>query len=371
MRAEMLDRLREAMEEEGLDGIVAISPENFAWTTGFVVPSQSFMRWRHAMAVVARDGDEGIVCVDMEESTVRERAGATEVRVWREFADDAMVVLATLLDEFGLDTATVGVEADYLPYRDWQELELHLHFGRATPAEHLFRRLRRIKTDSEIELLRRLSRIADRAIGEAFGAVRAGMTELDLAAALTESVYRQGAEQIRIMIVATGERSQLPNVGPTERVLRPGDACRVEVFPSIGGYNAGVCRTAVVERPPPEAERIWRNLVDCRRMLLEAIRPGAAARPIYEAFVDRFGALGLPPIAFVGHGIGVHLHEEPYLAQHDDSVLEAGMVLGVEPLVYRTGLGFGLQLKDMVAVTEAGCTLLSDVTDNDELIVIG
>ena len=159
-------------------------------------------------------------------------------------------------------------------------------------------------------------------------------------------------------------------VGVSDNNSEPGDVCRVEIFPLIDGYHAGVCRTAVVVRPPPEAERIWANLADCRRMLLELIAPGVATKSVYQAFLDMFGALGLPPIDFVGHGIGLHLHEDPYLGAFDDGTLEAGMVLGVEPLVYRTGFGFGLQFKDMVAVTEAGSELLSDATDNERLIVI-
>ena len=105
-------------------------------------------------------------------------------------------------------------------------------------------------------------------------------------------------------------------------------------------------------------------------MLFDRIAPGTATRRIYQAFLDRFGALGLPPIDFVGHGIGPHLHEEPYLGAHDDGTLEAGVVLRVAPLVCRTGFGFGLQFKDRVAVTQTGCGLLSDVTDNERLIVI-
>ena len=72
----------------------------------------------------------------------------------------------------------------------------------------------------------------------------------------------------------------------------------------------------------------------------------------------------------VGHGIGLHLHEDPYLGPTADQPLESGMVLGIEPLIYQTGFGFGMQNKDMVLVTERGCELLSDVTDIDRLIVV-
>jgi Xaa-Pro aminopeptidase len=371
VRTEVIDRLKRAMAAEGLDAVVAVSPENFAYVAGFVVPSQPLMRWRLAAAVVTADGRTGLLSVDMEETTVRARAPDQNIRVWGEFSDNAMAVLAGLATDLGIAAGRIGIETDYLPARDFARLEAALPRAEIVGFEKRFDELRRVKTTAEIDLLRRLSRIADRAIGDAFAAVGRGATEMDLAAALTRSVYAQGAEQFKLMIVATGERSQLPNVGPTERVLEPRDVCRVEIFSIIGGYHAGVCRTAVVDEPPREAERIWANLVDCRSMLLDRIRPGANARAIYRAFLEKFSALKLPPISFVGHGIGLHLHEYPYLAEFDDSTLAAGNVLGIEPLVYRTGLGFGLQLKDMVAVSESGCELLSDITDNHRLIVIG
>jgi Xaa-Pro aminopeptidase len=194
---------------------------------------------------------------------------------------------------------------------------------------------------------------------------------MDLAAALTRGIYEQGAEYFKLMIVATGERSVFPNVGPTSRVLGRGDVCRVEIFPMIGGYHAGVCRTAAVGAPPPHAERIWANLTACKHMLLNAIGPGASSRAIYELYLSKVGELGLPPISFIGHGIGLHLHEDPYLGPTEDRALEPGMVLGIEPLIYETGYGFGMQNKDMILVTASGCELLSDHLDTDALLVIG
>jgi Xaa-Pro aminopeptidase len=361
------------MEDAGLDALVAISPENFAYTSGFVVPSQPLMRWRHAISVVTAT-QTAMVCVDMEETTVRgataEADKDTEIRVWGEFTDDPMETLAVLLGDLGAGEGKIGIEFAYLPTGDHERLKTALPRASFTAADDLFDRMRQIKTADEVELLRRLARISDTAIAESFSAISAGSTEMDIAAALTRSVYAQGAEQFKLMIVATGPRSELPNVGPTERVLEAGDICRVEIFAMIGGYHAGVCRTASVGAPKPEAANIWANLVECKHLVLDMIRPGASARAVYHAFLAKFDELGLPPISFVGHGIGLHLHEEPYLGKYDDYELAAGMVLGIEPLVYRTGMGFGLQLKDMVAVTGAGAELLSDVTDTDELFVI-
>ncbi len=360
------------MQEAGLDAIVSISPENFAYVTGFLSPTQPLMRWRHAMALVTADADAALVVVDMEASTIRAKSPpGTEIIVWREFEFDAMAMLADLLRKHGLASARIGIELDYLPAGDFAALSKALPQAHFAAAQAMLARLREVKTPAEIDLLRRLSRIADRAITEAYRAVRVGASEMDLAAALTRGIYEQGAEYFKLMIVATGERSVFPNVGPSERVLARGDVCRVEIFPIIGGYHAGVCRTAAVGAPPPHAERIWANLTACKHLLLEAIKPGASSRAIYQLYLDKVGELGLPPISFIGHGIGLALHEDPYLGPTADRALEAGMVLGIEPLIYQTGFGFGMQNKDMVLVTPAGCELLSDYLDTDKLLIVG
>jgi Xaa-Pro dipeptidase len=371
MRQDVIDREIRAMRDAGLDAIVSCSPENFAYVTGFMSPTQPLMRWRHAMALVTADGKTALAVVDMEASTIRAKAGeAAEIAVWREFRFDAMPVLADMLERHGLAGSRIGIELDYLPAADFADLGRLMPRAQFVPAQALLARLRQIKTAEEIDILRKLSRIADSAIIEAYGAVAAGATEMDIAAALTRGIYARGAEYFKLMIVATGERSVFPNVGPTARVLKRGDVCRVEIFPMIGGYHAGVCRTAAVVAPPPEAERIWANLTACKHMLLDAIRPGASSRAIYELYLDKTDALKLPRISFIGHGIGLHLHEDPYLGPTADTRLEAGMALGIEPLIYETGFGFGMQNKDMVLVTERGCELLSDYADTDRLIIV-
>jgi Xaa-Pro aminopeptidase len=170
----------------------------------------------------------------------------------------------------------------------------------------------------------------------------------------------------------------LPNVGPTSRKLQPKDVCRVEIFSVINGYQAGVCRTAFVEEAPPMAEEIWDLMVECKYAILDQIKPGASCLAIYNDFIARLGKLRLPPISFVGHGIGLHLHEDPYLGATpilgrpgEDASIEENMVFGFEPLCYRTGYGFGVQNKDVLHVGARGSTLLSDYTNTDKLIRIG
>ncbi|WP_332719870.1 M24 family metallopeptidase [Pelagibacterium mangrovi] len=377
MRKFIADKLIAVMKREGLDAIATSSPENFAYLTGFVVPTQPLIRHRHAMAILTVDGSESLFGVDMEATTIAGKAPDTPLTVWREFHDDPMAVLAEALAGAGLGKARIGLEMDYLPAGDFQRLAANVPDARFSAVEGHLSRARQIKAPEEVELIHRLSRIADQAIADSLAGVRAGDTELDIAAILTRRIYELGAQNFKLLIVATGERSQLPNVGPTDRVLEKGDVCRVEIFSVIDGYQAGVCRTAYVQEPPPMAEDIWKLMVDCKYAILNQIRPGASCLAIYNDFIARLGRMNLPPISFVGHGIGLHLHEDPYLGATpilgkpgQDALVEENMVLGFEPLCYRTGYGFGVQNKDVLHVTADGSKLLSDYTDSDTLIRI-
>ena len=370
MDDDVIAKQRKAMAERGLDALVASSPENLAYTAGLVVPSQRLMRWRHALCIVEPSGHTTVVTIDMEETTVRAHTAFDHIRVYREFTDDPMQEAADALEDRGLAAGAVGVEMEHLPAGDFATLRRRLPGAKLVAADELFRDLRQVKTAREVERLRTLSRITDRAIGETLARARPGMSELEMAGELTGRLFSLGAQDFRLLIVASGERSQFPNVGPTHRTLREGDLVRMEVFGVIDGYHAGVCRTAVVGRPTQEQARIWDNLIECKRLVMDLVRPGAHAKAVYRRFLEKFHELGLAPISFVGHGIGVFLHEEPYLGRYGEKTLEQGMVLAIEPLVYIPGR-MGLQNKDMLLVTRDGCELLSDVTAADSLMEVG
>ena len=378
LRTEILGRQAGAMKQAGLDAMVSCSPENFAYATGFVIPSQSLMRHRFAMAIVKPDASLSLFAVDMEETTVARQAPGVPLAIWKEFSDDPMAILADAFRQGGLASARIGMELEYLPAAEFARLSAFLPNATFVAIDKTLSRLRQLKTAGEIALLRRLSRIADQAIKSSLEAVTVGSTELDIAAHLTRNIYELGAENFKMLITATGPRSELPNVGPTDRRLARGDICRVEIFSVIGGYQAGVCRTAYVVEPPPMAEEIWQLMVDCKYRILEQAKPGADCLAIYQDFIGRLAIKNLPPISFVGHGIGLHLHEDPYIGSTPllgqpgkAAVLEENMVLGFEPLCYRTGYGFGVQNKDMMLITAGGSELLSDVTNTDKLTRIG
>jgi Xaa-Pro dipeptidase len=141
------------------------------------------------------------------------------------------------------------------------------------------------------------------------------------------------------------------------------------VFGELDGYHTGVCRTAVVGPPSAEIAEIWSNIVACRDLIFSSIRDGASGAATYRKVADRFEALGWEPTSFVGHGIGLFVHEEPYIGRYTDAAIETGMVLGTEPVLLVPGR-WGFQVKDIVAVTDDGCEVLSNVSDTDELLVI-
>lgn len=369
MNQDIIDKCAAALEEEDLDAIIAMTPENFAYVTGFIVPSQPVLRWRHAAAVITRDGRRALFTVDMEASTVKDLEPEEDVRVWEEFEEDAMPVLADLLGDLGLGSARIGLETDYLPIRDMERLGKLVPDARWEPCHPIFNRLRMIKTPRELELMRKLARITDRSIKEALESVRAGDTEMDLAGAVTTNLFRHGAQNFKWLILASGERSQFPNVGPTLRKLQRGDIVRLEVFGALDGYHTGICRTAVVQQAPAEVTEIWSNIAACRDLIFDTVRDGASGTAIYRKVMARFEELGWQPMSFVGHGIGLFVHEEPYIGRYGDARIESGMVLGTEPVLLLPGR-YGFQVKDIVSVGPDGCEVLSDVTNTDELLVI-
>lgn len=370
MDQEIISRLRNRIVNAGLDAIIAISPENVTYVSGFVVPSQSLMRWRHAACIVTADGKISMVAIDMEATTVKAHAGIDDLRIYREFSDDPMEKLAEALTDLRLDRAKVAIEMEFLPAKDFATLQRKLPSVNWLAADGIFNKARQIKTPSELALLKGLSMLTDNAIGTALRSAKIGMSEMELAGTLLTTLFAGGADSYKLMIIASGERSEFPNVGPSERKLKHGDIVRMEIFGQKSGYLTGVCRTAVVGDATAEQYKIWSNLIECKYLVMDLIKPGASCPEIYRKFLEKFSQLGFDPISFVAHGIGLHLHEEPYMGRYGNEIVEAGMVGAFEPLVYIPGR-FGMQNKDMFCVTETGCELLSDVTPTDTLLRIG
>src|SRR5918993_1755073 len=126
MDQEIIVRLRQRILDERLDALIAISPENVTYVSGFVVPSQSLMRWRHAICIVTADGRISMVAIDMEATTVKAHAGIDDLRVYREFTEDPMDELSDALKDMKLDHERIGIEMEFLPAKDFRTLQSNL-----------------------------------------------------------------------------------------------------------------------------------------------------------------------------------------------------------------------------------------------------
>jgi Xaa-Pro dipeptidase len=368
--AETAIRLAESMKQIGADALILLSPQAYTYVTGFRVPSHPIMRWRHAAAVVGADGLRGLLTVDMEETTVAQALPSLPNQVWREFKDDPMEALARLIgDVIATGPLTLGIETDFIPTAAMQRLTALLPRVTWVACDELVETCRASKTPSELSRVRDLVLAVDGALESALSTSKAGDAEFEIGQRIIASVYATGITEHRILIVASGERSWLPNVGPSDRTIRPGDVVRVEIFGIRDGYQAGVARTAVVGAPSAQLVADWSVISGARQAALSMLRPGASPKEIYATYKEALGPLADRAIAFFGHGMGLDLHERPYISATSTDLIEPGAIIGIEPFAMIPGR-YGLQVKDVVAVTDDGFEMISNRLDGGSLLTI-
>jgi Xaa-Pro dipeptidase len=365
-----IDRLRERIIAQGIDALIALSPENVAYTIGFMVPSHPVNRHRRTISVVTADGNALLIVVSVEAPLARERSAVTNVCAYDQFNQAPMQVLADCLIEFGLQGARIGLELDYIPAKDYLELTAILPKAKFVPNRDLYLAARMVKDEVEIERLRRIARISDEAQAIAFEHVRVGMSERQLAAIVTEAVLSGGADAVR-MNIGSGERSGIVNPKPTDRAISRGDVIRLEILGTLENYQSNITRTGVVGEPTSEQVRIWRVLMEARKRALECLVSNTPASVLWTAYADHCRSNGIEPtLAFLGHGIGLTGHEEPYLTANTEIIVTPGIVLTYEPFYMVPGK-MGFHVEDMFLVTESGYEALNTVTQNDSLVRLG
>lgn len=369
MAQDILDKVSSRLAQDGISAVVLSSQDNVTYTIGYEVPSQAFpIRERNLCAVITADGKTVLQTPDMEYSLAKAQSCIKDVRMYNEFTQDPMQELVSVFNELGVANGTIAVEDDFLPASHYNNLVSLLPNARIIPARPILSELRAIKTASELDKLRRINKIAEQAHHFAAGKASAGATELQYAQHLTEFLYTNGAETITRLVVGAGERSEHGNANPTMRQMFEGEIVRADIFAKMGGYMSDVARTAVVGAPNADQKDKWKKIIDSHQMVLGMIRPGVSTKTIYDAFRAFFDKVGLTPINFVGHGLGVTLHEDPYISRYHDTILEPGMVLAIEPLYFTNGEGY--QVEDIVAVTEDGYELITNCVPTTELIRI-
>jgi len=205
--------------------------------------------------------------------------------------------------------------------------------------------------------------VATLALAQTLPQVRAGQTELEIAALLESALRRGGSEWYAFpSIVASGPRAALPHAGTSERVVAPGDWLLLDFGAVVRGYCSDITRTFVVGAAPTDRQREVYALVQrAQRAALDGLRAGLTGRQ-GDALARDVIAAGGQGEAFghsLGHGVGLEVHEAPRLAQTAAETLAAGAVVTVEPGVYLEGWG-GVRIEDDVVLTGGGATLLTE-----------
>jgi Xaa-Pro aminopeptidase len=222
-------------------------------------------------------------------------------------------------------------------------------------ATEIIGRLRTRKTPAEIELLQRAAAQADRAMAVGVAACRPGATEAEVAWAI-ESAFRQdGAEKVEFVIVASGPNSGFPHHDTGSRRLEPGDAVILDIGATLDGYKSDITRVVHLGPPSDEFRQVYAAVLEANRRATAAVRPGVCACEVDRAARGYLESVGLAGYFThrTGHGLGMDVHEPPYITATSETVLEPGMVFSIEPGVYLPGR-FGVRIEDIVMVADDG-----------------
>ncbi|MFC4376479.1 M24 family metallopeptidase [Nocardia halotolerans] len=228
--------------------------------------------------------------------------------------------------------------------------------GLPSSATPVLRRSRMIKDEAEIEALRRAGAAIDRVHARMGEFLRAGRTEAEVSADITAAIVEEGHTEAEFVIVGSGPNGAVPHHSCSERVIEDGDVVVIDIGgPVPPGYYSDSTRTYVLGQPSKQVADRMALLEQAQAAAVAAVRPGATAASIDAAARTVLTDAGLGE-AFVhrtGHGIGLSVHEEPYIMTGNDLVLEPGMAFSIEPGIYFPGQ-WGARIEDIVVVTDDG-----------------
>lgn len=365
MNARYADRLARAAQEAASQGFVALvvapSPD-LAYLTGYdPMPFE-----RPTLLVLRTDRDPTMLVPELERPLAADAPSGDRIELvgWTDGVDP-YAAAARLIPADG--RIAVG---DRLWSAHLIGLQAAIPGAAFAPASPVIGRLRAVKDDDELAALRRAGRAADETFRQICGMTFLGRREEEIAADLADLLVRNGHTRADFTIVASGPNSASPHHEPTGRTMLPRDAVVLDFGGELAGYYSDTTRTVVVGEPPKGFEEIYRAVQVAQDAAVRAVRPGVEAQAIDRVArrIIEDAGYGARFIHRTGHGIGLEVHEPPYLVEGSDWTLEAGTTFSIEPGVYLEGR-FGVRIEDIVAVTTDGVERLNRSTR--ELQVVG
>ncbi len=332
-----------------LDAAAVISPSSdLFYLTGLRLMADE----RLTAGIIWPDGEAEIILPALYSEEVARRAPGLKQLVWTDGEDPYAVLAARLREQ---QPGTVLVD-DHLWSRHLMGLQRALPGTRWGSASGLIKRLRCVKDAAEISKLKRAAEIIDAAIARTLSLVRPGMTERQIAGVLEQHIRAGGGEGVSFPpLVGSGPNSALPHYQAGDRVIREGDPLVIDAGCTVEGYCSDTTRTAVVGREPEGLAEIHQVVLQAQREALAVVRPGVPCQEVDREARRVIGESGYGPyfIHRTGHGIGLDTHEEPFVVEGSEQVLEPGMTFSIEPGIYLPGR-FGVRVEDIILVTGTG-----------------
>lgn len=345
--------LRTILKEERLDALILTKRENQRYLEGFT-GGDCFL--------VVSDSLSGLVA-DGRYTEMGER----ECRTAKIFPHRAPhppfgEVIAAIARDNGF--SRVGFEKDHMTWGQHEAIgaEMKKFGAELVPTSGLVERIRSRKTPEEAALLASACRIADRALKDVLPCIKPGVSELDVQTELEYKLRTGGADGFAFeTMVLFGVRSSQPHATPRGNVrLREGEFVLIDYGAAKEGYRSDTTRTFVCGKASDEQKAAYRTVLTSQLAALAMVAPGANGREINRAALDIIEGAGIPSFTYgIGHGVGLEIHEEPFLRQNRDVILEPDMTVTIEPGTYRPGWG-GIRIEDTVLVTGDGHRVLTE-----------
>ncbi|OXM74825.1 MULTISPECIES: M24 family metallopeptidase [Amycolatopsis] len=350
-----LERARAATADAGTDALLIAPGSDLRYLIGEA--GGSFERL--TTLVVPAEGTPALVVPKLEApgyAAVPTEELGVEVVTWVD-GEDPYRMVADRLGKPGRVAVSDGLIALHV-------LAFRAALGTAeqTLAGPVIRELRMRKDAAEIDALRRAGAAIDRVHARVAEWLRPGRTEAEVGADIAVAIVEEGHLHADFVIVGSGPNGASPHHDVSGRVVERGDVVVVDIGgPIPEGYNSDSTRTYAIGEPrDADVAETYAVLQRAQRAAVEAVRPGVAAQSVDAAARRIIAGAGYGEffIHRTGHGIGLDVHEEPYIVEGNDLVLEPGMAFSVEPGIYRPGR-WGARIEDIVVVTADGAEALN------------
>jgi Xaa-Pro aminopeptidase len=352
-------RAQDAMRDAGTDLLIVTPGADLRYLTGY-----DAMPLERLTALVLPVSGDPVLVVPALEAAEAERSPAAlagmSIVAWDETDDPHL----TALDAVGVDgsgSLTCLTVDDHMWARHIRAFVERVDAPWRT-AGHLLGDLRLRKNGDEINSLRRAASAIDRVHARIEEWLRVGRTERDVARDIADAIVEEGHANADFTIVASGENAASPHHGVSDKVIAAGDPVVIDIGGSTrDGYCSDSTRTYLVDGKPPDGfTDAYAVLLEAQRAQCEYARPGVTAESVDRVGRSVIGEAGYGPnfIHRTGHGIGLEVHEDPYIVEGNTLTLEPGMAFSIEPGIYVEGR-HGARIEDIVVVTADGVERLN------------